>query len=90
MYLYVKLGRTFALFWEWRLAYTRKPSLSIYSCNGEYIIDMPYMQVIISPRAVLMREVTLGLKSKTQKGQDYEREKPYRQLCRPPSGTQEH
>ncbi len=86
MFFYVSFGKKFALFIEGSAAYGCKPFLSIYGCNGEYIIDMPYVQVIVTPYAVLKHEQVCSEGVQT-KGQGHDRRQKYREFRQASSGV---
>ncbi|HRQ61328.1 MAG TPA: hypothetical protein PLO23_07460 [Alphaproteobacteria bacterium] len=58
MRLYIKVKSLFAIHAEWKWGYEFTPIFSIHACNGETIIDIPYGQIIFTPRRVLRLETT--------------------------------
>ncbi|MCD8570661.1 MAG: hypothetical protein LRY76_03890 [Alphaproteobacteria bacterium] len=60
MKLHVRIAELFAVYGEWRKEYGRKPFFSIHACNGETIIDIPYGQIIFTPRRILLAEKAAG------------------------------
>ena len=79
MFFHVNFFGKFALFIERSVTYTRRPLFSIYSCNGEYIIDMPYMQIIVTPYTILKHEQVCFVKEQA-KGQGYVRREKHREF----------
>ena len=53
MNLYISPGKFFALFIELNLVFGCKPFFSIKTCEGETIIDIPYIRIIYTPYRIL-------------------------------------
>jgi hypothetical protein len=56
MYVYKKFGKFFAAYIEISKDLGAAPAFGIKACNGETLIDIPYGQIILTPRSVLRCE----------------------------------
>lgn len=71
MYIYAGYRYLGAIYVECNKAFGRTPLIMIESCNGETIVNIPYVQMIITPRKVMRHnEGTHNERSKRKPEQD--------------------
>lgn len=66
MFAYVKYGKSFAVYAELSKELGSRPLFRLNTCNGETILNVPYVQVILTPG----RKLKAGTKSHDGEKQD--------------------
>ena len=56
MYIYKRFGRYMAVYGEFSTDLGMKPFFAFKTCNLETIIDLPYVQIILTPGSKLKAE----------------------------------
>ena len=74
MLLYARCGRKFALYVQLSKSLGVKPVFAINACKGEIVLDMPWMEIILTGPKRLRHEVNVNNSTEETDGtQDSER-----------------
>lgn len=90
MIFYKQYGQLLAVYFECNKKLGKKPFFTTHACDDEWIVDMPYMQVVFTPCSVLRREAVDWASSNTlELGNTDERQYPDQQIFTSSAGAAE-
>gem|GEM_PF-3300118 len=69
MNIYFRCKNIFAVYFEISTILGKKPLFSLYKYHKEYIVDMPFTTLILSPSSVLKRDIVTYEQQKKRTGE---------------------